>query len=184
VETRVDDRPDDWLVASARDGDVESFGELYRRHYCGVVGVAYSVLFDRHLAEDAAQETFAVACRDLGRLKHPDRFAAWLRGICSNVAKGIARSRARWPTQQAVSAPAREGGNPGHAIEQAVRRAVAQLRPPAREVVVLHYFSGLSHKQAAAALGISPEAVHGRLVRARRQVSAYLRRNGVGGRSP
>lgn len=53
------------LVEAACNGDVDSFGELYRRRYAALVGVAYRVLSDRHLAEDAAQEAFAVACRDL-----------------------------------------------------------------------------------------------------------------------
>ena len=43
------------LVEAARRGDLDSFGVLYQRHYAAMVGVAYCVLRDRHLAEDAAQ---------------------------------------------------------------------------------------------------------------------------------
>ena len=60
------------LVEAARNGDVSSFGELYRRHYAAAVGIAYCALSDHHLAEDAAQEAFAVACRDLGRLRRAE----------------------------------------------------------------------------------------------------------------
>jgi DNA-directed RNA polymerase specialized sigma24 family protein len=45
---------------------------------------------------------------------------------------------------------------------------------------VLHYFTGLSHKEIAASLGLSLEAVHGRLVRARRALADHLRGNGMG----
>ncbi|MFC1677295.1 RNA polymerase sigma factor, partial [Planctomycetota bacterium] len=41
---------------------ISSFGELYERYYPTMVWIAYSILDDRNLAEDAAQETFAVAC--------------------------------------------------------------------------------------------------------------------------
>jgi RNA polymerase sigma-70 factor (ECF subfamily) len=56
-----------------------------------------------------------------------------------------------------------------------------ELPEKAREVVVLHYFVGLSHKEIAALIGASPEAVHGRLVRARRKLAYKLRRDGIVG---
>ena len=75
------------LVTSARTGCVESFSRLYDRYYGPMVALAYSILTDHALAEDAAQEAFAVACRDLGRLRRPKKFPAWLAGICRNSAK-------------------------------------------------------------------------------------------------
>ena len=61
-----------------------------------------------------------------------------------------------------------------------VQQAVRDLPDRAREVVVLHYFTGLSHKKIAASLGLSLEAVHGRLVRARRILADRLRGDGMG----
>ena len=78
------ERPDAELVAAARQGDVGSFGELYRRHYAAAVGIAYSALSDRHLAEDAAQETFAFACRDWTTSATTIRH--WIGAICRKVA--------------------------------------------------------------------------------------------------
>ena len=65
--------------------------------------------------------------------------------------------------------------------EKVVRDAVMELPEKAREVVVLHYFVGLSHKDMAALIGASPEVVHGRLVRARRKLACSLRRDGLVG---
>jgi len=48
--------------------------------------VAYGVLKDHQLAEDAAQEAFARGLVSLHRLKEPGRFAPWLVRICRNVA--------------------------------------------------------------------------------------------------
>jgi RNA polymerase sigma-70 factor (ECF subfamily) len=165
------------LVEAVRRGQIDSLGELYRRHYAGMVGLAFCVLSDRHLAEDAAQESFAVACRDLGRLRRADKFARWLGGICRRVAKGVARARRRETSSQGVADPA--GTRSDDDRVEAVRRSVGQLPGTAREVVLLRYFSGLSHAQISATLGISPQAVHGRLIRARRKVAEDLRRNGL-----
>jgi RNA polymerase sigma-70 factor (ECF subfamily) len=176
------ERTDAELVEAARNGDVSSFAELYRRHHAAAVGVAYCALSDRHLAEDAAQEAFAVACRDLCRLRRPERFAAWLRGICRKLARRLARSKWRYPLP--ADAACEEVASPDGDRAALVRQSVARLPERAREVILLHYFSGLTHEQIAAALGTSSQAVHGRLLRARRKMAADLRRNGFDRREP
>ena len=176
----MSERTDAELVEAARNGDVSSFGELYRRHYATAVGIAYSRLSDHHLAEDAAQEAFAIACRDLGRLRRAERFASWLGTICRRLASRAAKLKLRHRLPENVNVAA--DGNPGDDRRDVVRHSVRKLPRSAKEVIVLHYFSGLSHKQIAATLGISPEAVHGRLIRARRKIAEDLRRNGLGRR--
>ena len=172
------ERSDTELVEQARIGDMESLGELYRRHYPAAVGIAYARGSDRHLAEDAAQEAFAVVCRDLGRLRRPDRFVSWLGAICRRLATRAAKARPRHRLPDEANLPAATG-NPGDDRRDVVRQAVRRLPLRAREVIVLRYFNGLSHEQIASTLGISPQAVHGRLIRARRRIAQDLRRNGL-----
>ncbi len=168
------DRDDAALIEAARSGDVDSFGELYRRHYRGVVGIARSMLFDPHLAEDAAQETFAVACRNLSQLKRDDRFRQWIAGICRNIARKMAGARAA----------CRELGDPesppvddeSDSTYDLIREVVDGLPIRFREVILLRYYSGLSQKEIAASLGISTAAVNGRLTRAKRLISRELGR--------
>jgi RNA polymerase sigma-70 factor (ECF subfamily) len=173
----MSERTDAELVEAARNGDVSSFGELYRRHYAKAVAIAYCALSDRHLAEDSAQEAFAVACHDLGRLRQADKFAAWIVAICRKTARRIGRSKLRHYLPEDM--PLREEHNIDDDSSEAVRQSVRRLPKAAREVVVLHYFSGLTHDQIAATLDISPQAVHGRLIRARRKIAEDLRRNGL-----
>ena len=168
------------LVEAARRGDLHSFGELYGRHYARMVGVAYAVLSDRHLAEDAAQEAFAAACRHLRGLRRPEKFGAWLRVLCRNVALRIGRTRTRSAELQDVAAPASDDSAEGAA--EAVRQSIRRLPASEREVVILRYFSTQSYEQIAATLGISPRAVHGRLIRAKRRIAEDLKRNGLRGR--
>ena len=176
------ERTDAELVEATRNGDVSSFAELYRRHYMAAVGDRVLRLSDRHLAEDAAQDAFAVACRDLCRLRRPEKFAAWLRGICRQVARRLVRSKWRYPLARRTP-PARVASHDGDRAAL-VRQSVTRLPERAREVILLHYFSGLTHEQIAAALGTSSQAVHGRLLRARRKMAEDLRRNGFDRREP
>ncbi len=60
-----------------------------------------------------------------------------------------------------------------------VRRTVWQLRPRDREPIVLRYYDNLSYEQIAGLLGISVQAVHGRLIRAKRKIAKQLKRVGV-----
>jgi RNA polymerase sigma-70 factor, ECF subfamily len=183
------ERPDAELVAAARKGDVDGFAELYRRYYAAAVGIAYSTLSDRHLAEDAAQEAFAIVCRDLARLRRDDKFVHWLNAICRKVSCRLVKwkSRGGLPEDRPWAAATERTGDRADARENhanLVRQSLQRLSASAREIVVLRYFSGLSHEQIGAVLGISAQAVHSRLCRARHKMADYLKRNGIGRREP
>jgi len=170
---------DEPLVEAVQNGHLESFGALYERYYSPMVALAYSMLADRDLAEDAAQESFVVACRDLSKLKSKDKFAAWLAGICRNVAKQMLRTKDR-TVLVGVEQPRQGQDDPDQSCD-AVRQAVWKLRKAERELIVLHYFNGFSRAQICQVLGISPQAVNGRLVRAKRKIAKHLKRNGFTG---
>src|SRR6476646_3809929 len=79
-------------VRRAQAGDLEAYGWIVRRFQDMAVGYAASILGDFHLAEDAAQEAFLEAWRDLGQLREPAAFAGWLRKIvfkqCDRITRG------------------------------------------------------------------------------------------------
>jgi len=145
-----------------------------------MVALAYSMLADRDLAEDAAQEVFAIACRDIESLKNKERFASWLAGICRNVSRQILRAKKGKPV--AISdEPAAQNRDDTDDRREAIRRAVWSLREVERELIVMRYFNGFSQGQISEVLDISPQAVNGRLVRAKRRIAKYLKRNGFTG---
>ncbi len=164
------------LVDAAAAGDIESFGELCRRHYGPMIAIAYSVLSDHQLAEDAAQESFARALVNLGKLKNRSRFAPWLAAICRNAAKDMVAAKARH-IRVADLSPAAPCGS-GNENGTLIRRAIEQLPAAARELVVLRYYNKLSYEEIAAVSGVSRAAINGRLARAKRKMAAYLKRNG------
>jgi RNA polymerase sigma-70 factor (ECF subfamily) len=170
--------PDTVLVEAAVDGDAESFTELCRRYYPAMVAIAHSVLGDRHLAEDAAQQAFAKAAVKLPQLKRKSQFAGWLAVICRNAARDMARSREMTAGNVDLSAIAAKPDGDGTA--EAIRGALSRLPASAREVIFLRYYDGLSYEQISAVLGISQQAINGRLRRAKRKMADYLRRQGFG----
>ena len=171
-------KPDTELVEAAIDGDADGFTELCRRYYPAMVAIAHSVLGDRHLAEDAAQQAFAKAAVKLPQLKRRSQFADWLAAICRNAARDMARRTNGLRTIDELSMVAAKSDEDNTAV--AVRQALNRLSASAREVIFLRYYDGLSYEQMSAVLGISEQAINGRLRRAKKKMADYLRRNGFG----
>jgi RNA polymerase sigma-70 factor (ECF subfamily) len=170
------ERPDKQLVEAAIKGDGEGFTELCGRYYPAMVAIAHSILGDRHLAEDAAQQAFAVAAVKLQELRDAERFAGWLGAICRNAANDIGRKKQVVYNADEISRlPARQD-EAGDA--EAVREAVSRLGPEAREVIYLRYYDGLSYERISKVLGISEEAINGRLRRAKEKIAEHLKRSG------
>jgi RNA polymerase sigma-70 factor (ECF subfamily) len=161
------------LLKAAVAGDLDSFGELCQRYYAAMVAVAYAVLSDHQLAEDAAQESFARALVNLRRLQNKDRYAPWLAAICRNVARDMAAAKSRHVSAEDLSQVAdKKHDNEDH---RAIRRAIEQLPADARELVVLRYYNNLSYERIGAILGISPAAINGKLARVKRRIARHLR---------
>lgn len=165
------------MVEAARRGDVASLGRLYGRYYAAMVWLAYSVLRDHNLAEDAAQEAFAAACDELKALRRPEKFAAWLSAICRNVACKMARQRSR--EIKAHDMPGVQSRDDER--EEAVREAIVGLQEMYREVVILRYYNRMSYEDIEAFLGIPRSKVKSRLFAARRKIGKYLDRKGLNG---
>src|SRR3954464_2470958 len=107
------------------------------------VGIARGRLSDRHLAEDAAQEAFAIACRTLSALRDRRRFPQWLGTICRRTASRIDADR---PPHGPLPDGHEQAGDPDlQALRLQVQDAVQLLEETSREIVILHEFSGLSY---------------------------------------
>ena len=170
------ERPEIHLIEAATGGDIESFGELCRRYYAVTVAIAYCILSDHQLAEDAAQESFARALVNLKNLKNRTRFAPWLAAICRNVAKDMIAARARHISTEDFSQVAQKNNDDEN--NRVIHRAIEQLPNEAKELIVLRYYNNLSYEQIASILGISRAAINGRLARAKRKMAKYLKLNG------
>ena len=170
------DKHESELIEAAVKGDLESFGRLCQRYYAAMAAIAYSVLADHQLAEDAAQESFARALVNLKNMKSKSRFAPWLAAICRNVAKDMVANKARRISIGNLSQVA-ECSDPEE-NNFLVRRTIEQLPIRDKELIVLRYYNGLSYEQIGSVLGISKAIINGRLTRAKRKMKKYLKRSG------
>lgn len=168
--------PDIKLVKAAIEGDADSFTQLARRYYPAMVAIAHSILGDRDLAEDAAQLCFAKAAVKLPQLKENKKFAGWLAAICRNAAKDLARRRNDGKTADGYQGIINKSQH--NDSKEIVRKALEKLSSSAREVIYLRYYDGLSYEQISEVLGISEQAINGRLRRAKKKMAEYLRRQG------
>jgi RNA polymerase sigma-70 factor (ECF subfamily) len=166
------------VIAAACQGGAEALAGLYERYYATMVWVAYSVLLDRSLAEDAAQQAFATACGKIRSLRRPERFGPWLTTICRRTAQDMARARRREAALQKRAATEIHLVSGSNGFDRTVKEAVDNLPAMYREVVVLHYYSGMSYQEIESVLGISGDRVKGRLARARKQVQVHLEQEG------
>ena len=166
------------LVAAALRGDKDALGLLIKRHWQTAVFLAARVLGSPDLARDAVQEASIAAMTGLDRLRSPDKFGAWFCGVTLNVAR-------RWLRQAACELPgldtelATQAPGPDEAAELAeiaarVRGAIALLAAGQAEAVRLFYLQGLSHREVASELSISPGAVKARLHQARAALAPKL----------
>jgi len=172
----MESAPDSVLVEQAARGDGESFTELCRRYYGAMVAIGHAIIRDRHLAEDAAQQAFAKAAVNLPKLRRADQFGPWLAAICRNEAKDLARARREPPVgdEPVVAERQPDSGE----SDKSVREALSRLPAEAKEVIYLRFYDGLSYDRISAVLGISEQAINGRLRRAKRRLAQYLRRSG------
>lgn len=177
-ELSVSGRPDSVLVEAAVNGDGDSFTELCGRYYAAMVAITHSIIGDRHLAEDATQQAFAKAAVKLPQLTKKGRFGGWVATICRNAARDMLRTvKPVYRIEESSAAAAESGENP---VSEAVKAGLAGLSASAREVIYLRFYDGMSYEQISAILGLSEQAINGRLRRAKRKLADYLKREGFG----
>jgi len=168
------------LVGNAQQGCIDSFGILYERYYKAMNAIALAILTDKELAEDAAQEAFAIACKDIGNLKNKDKFAPWLAGICRNVSRQMLKTNKIKLNSSIVECISSQKDE--HSQKQAaIKNALGNLKDSERELINLRYYDNLPYERIASVLHISTQAVHGRLIRTKRKIAKHLKRNGVTG---
>ncbi len=157
------------LVEKTRIGDLVAFGEIIRRFQDMACGYAFSILGDFHLAQDAAQEAFLEAYRELPKLQSSLAFPGWFRRIVFTRCTRII-DRKKIPTVPLETA----GGlphpalDPGQSLDQRelgekVLAAIRALPDHQRAVTTLFYINGYSEKDVSDFLEIPLTTVKKRL---------------------
>jgi RNA polymerase sigma-70 factor (ECF subfamily) len=144
-----------------------------------VYAVAYKVLGDAGLAEDATQQTFLQAWRSSDRFDPTRDFEPWLATIARRVAIDVYRQSRRHREQSSIESVEAVLVTPPPSAERIsdvweVRRAVDALPTDEQQLVRLQHFAGLSHREIAERLDIRVGTVKSRTHRAHGRLLGML----------
>lgn len=176
---------DEELVRRAHNGDERAFAELYRRYAPIMLVRLRRVLGRDGGAEDVLQEVFIQVSRKLDQYQPHHPFGAWLHGFAFHIAGRQLRSRRRkwWlsfgsgpaleQAQDSKRSPERQAM--GRELTAHLYKAMDELNPTSRIAFALHEIEGLGVTEIGQMLNMSPQAVFGRVERARKQILKHLR---------
>lgn len=178
------------LAQAISIGDPAAFENLMRRHNRLLYRAARSILRDDAEAEDAVQNAYLRAYRQIDQYRGEARLSTWLTRIVINEALGFLRKRSRSPATVIME---------GRSIDEAIEAAAGSIAPeppeamlvrseigktiqthidelplPYRTVFVLRAIEELSVSEAAAALGVPEATIRTRFFRARERLRAAL----------
>lgn len=150
---------DEALVALVSRSDESALAELYDRIGGTAYGLAYRVLRDEALAEDAVQEAFLGLWRSAGSFV-PERAKAstWILTLVHRRAVDVVRREQRRRTEPLEAAPEPAEGSAEEAAwlrldRERVQAALAQLPDQQREAIELAYYGGYTQSELADRLG-------------------------------
>jgi RNA polymerase sigma factor (sigma-70 family) len=163
--------------------DEAAFATLLERHGPLVLGVCWQVLGDAHDAEDAFQAVFLVLARRGRSIRRHASLAAWLHRVAVNVSRTAQLASARRRTHEKkailISSATPVVDEAACDWQPLLHEEVDRLPEKYRVPVVLCYFEGKTHDQAARQLRWPLGTVKGRLARARDLLRTRLARRGV-----
>ena len=154
------------LVEQARRGDREAFTVLVHQVSDVLYAVAYRILRDTGLAEDALQNALVLAWRRLPHLRDADRFDAWIHRILVHACYDESQRSRHWTANVRVlpvDGPSTPDESATVADRDELERAFRRLPIDQRAVFVLHHYLGLPLVEIAELLGIPAGTARSRL---------------------
>jgi len=171
------------LIAQARTGDTQAWGELYREYAPAIFRFCRRTMPTREDAEDATMEIFMKLRDKLVQYDTSRSFTAWLYKIAANHCWDMLRRRkARHDKQMddidEVPLECPEPNQLEKLIEERtgeeVRKALDKLGMRARMALVMRYYSDMSYDEIADSLGVRRQFVGVVLLRARHELRQAL----------
>ncbi len=195
-ETRSNRSNSDELIAENRwvnelkKGEKEAFRKLYENYHQKIYSTAITMLGNAEDAEDAVQEIFMKIYRKVSNFNGKSKIGTWLYRIAVNVCidhvrRGKAQRSKSFSVEEESLINLRENSEEVERsailseVNRLPKKAIAQLSPKLRAVVVLRDLQGMAHSEIADILGCSKGTVSSRLNRGRLKLRALLRSQGL-----
>ena len=174
------------LIARARAGDTQAWGDLYREYAPAMFRFCRRALPTREDAEDATMEIFMKLREKLAQFDPSRSFTAWLYKVAANHCWDMLRRRKARHDKDTddvdeIPLEAPEPNQLERLIEERtgeeVRKALSMLGARARMALVMRYYSDMSYDEIADALGVRRPFVGVVLLRARHELRQALLEN-------
>ena len=165
------------LIERAQQGDEEAFAVVALAMVERLHALAYRILRDVELAEDATQQALVAVWRNLPRLRDPGQFDAWSYRLLVHACYDEGRRTRRWSPHVRLlptdDSPDSDGL--GSVVDRdQLERGFGRLSLDHRAVVVLHHYLDLPLDEVAAVLGVPIGTVRSRMHHALRAMRAAL----------
>jgi len=150
---------DEAVLALIARSDEQALSELYRRFSRLAYGLAFRILRDDALAQDAVQEAFLGVWRAAGRFTaERAKPSTWLLTLVHRRAVDLVRREERRRTEQLQPDSEPIGSEGPDELEllserQSIREALRKLPPEQREAIELAYYGGYTQSELAERLG-------------------------------
>jgi RNA polymerase sigma-70 factor (ECF subfamily) len=169
---------EDLLVISARAGNEEAFGFLFRHYHKPLLRFACKLGRDEQLAADAVQDAWIRIARTIRRLDDPRAFRSWIyRAVRWRVLDLLRKSRTVDVTQDGeLPETAGDGGRADQVNVAELHGLLSRLPEIERQALHLFYLDEMKISEIAAVLEIPPGTVKSRLNRARGQLRELYER--------
>ncbi len=172
------------LVQRAQKGDSDAFAEIYAVTWRKQYNFARHYLKDEYLAQDAVQDAYIQALKNISDVKDPSLFLAWLNQITFHVCFDHCRKRDRNygeinPTLLELYEDDKPEHNPEDAALNAVEReklkeAINALPPQEQRVIVMRYMNEMQLDDIAEATGVSRSTVKRQLLSGRDRIRKII----------
>lgn len=165
------------IINRAMDGNRDAFAMLVNKYYDYVYKIAWKFSLNQEDAEDIAQNVIIKLAKNLSKYRFEAAFSTWLYRLTINVAKDFLRSknkskRRELPILEEVIST--QDSNQEKQLEiKELLKEINRLPEPQKEAVILVYWEGYSHKEAAEILNCAETTISWRLYEARRRLGRF-----------
>ncbi|MBQ0042643.1 MAG: RNA polymerase sigma factor [Lachnospiraceae bacterium] len=158
------------LVRLTQQNNSDAFAQLYAMTYNKIYNYAHHYMHDAFLAQDAVQEIYIHALKNIDKIKDPSLFVAWLNQIAFRVCydmtfrQGGVQAQATDDTLLELVSDERDSSSPEKcAIKQdeheRLRQAINELHPDEKQCIIMKYYRNMKLEDIADALDISRSTV-------------------------
>lgn len=171
------------LLVRVRLGDRQAFTELYGLYHPRLFGYIARLVPKSELVEEVLDDVMFVVWKDSRKFRGDSQLSTWIFGIAYRKSMKVMQKEVRRRRRRDDAIDPDELGRKSAVVDNSVHRAIGQLSPEHRQVVVLTYFGGFAYKEIACIANCPVNTVKTRMFYARRAMKELLADYEPGGAS-